>query len=246
VRKVLAASDLRTRVIASLVAFSGLRHVSIGNYHGDDGIRLGDLPELDVDRLEFEKIPAVIVVRPELSKAKHQYITFAGRQTCECILTYLRLRKRRGEELDEDSPLVAARGGGFLRSGRISSVLSEAITAAGFDWRPYLLRHYFDTQLLLAEAEGIILRDYRVFWMGHKGDIEHVYTMRKYRLPEDLLEDMRSRFDDAARIFLETEVAEAPKPRQKVVKPEEIDHFLEAGWEFVATLPDGRVIVKRR
>jgi hypothetical protein len=29
------------------------------------------------------------------------------------------------------------------------------------------------------------------------------------------------------------------------VKPEEVDLYLESGWEFVTTLPDGRVIVKK-
>lgn len=244
VKKILLAADLRARVLVALVAFSGLRPTSIGNHDGSDGIRLSDLPDLDLDDLTFRRVPAAIVVRPELSKAKHQYITFAGSQTCEYILAYLRLRSRR-EELGEDSPLVAARSGGLLRTSRISAILAEAIAAAGFGWRPYLLRHYFDTQLLIAEAQKVIPRDYRVFWMGHKGDIEHVYTTNKHRLPEQLYEDMRAKFAEAAK-FLETEVtADIAKPRQRVVKPEEIDLYLESGWEFVTTLPDGRVVVRR-
>lgn len=244
VRKVLLAADPRTRVLIALLAFSGLRPTSIGNYDGSDGIRLGDIPELNLNELSFEKVPASIVVRSELSKAKHQYLTFTGPQTCEYVLTYLRLRSRR-EELSEDSPLVAARSRGFLRTSRISAAIANAITAAGFEWRPYLLRHYFDTQLLIAEAQKVIPRDYRVFWMGHKGDIEHVYTTNKHRLPEQLYEDMRAKFAEAAK-FLETEVAaDIAKPRQRVVKPEEVDLYLESGWEFVTTLPDGRVVVRR-
>ncbi|NIM44298.1 MAG: site-specific integrase, partial [Nitrososphaeria archaeon] len=69
-----------------------------------------------------------------------------------------------------------------------------AIRKAGFPWRPYVLRSYFDTQLMLAESKGLVLRDYRQFWMGHKGDIENRYTTNKQRLPEEVVEDMREAY----------------------------------------------------
>jgi len=31
--------------------------------------------------------------------------------------------------------------------------------------RAYVLRSYFDTQLMLAESKGLVIRDYRQFWM---------------------------------------------------------------------------------
>lgn len=57
---------------------------------------------------------------------------------------------------------------------------------------------------MLAESKGLILRDYRQFFMGHVGDIEHRYTVNKQRLPEDVIEDMRQSYAKASR-FLETE-----------------------------------------
>ena len=42
---------------------------------------------------------------------------------------------------------------------------------------------------------------YRQFFMGHKGDIEARYTTNKGRLPEQLMEDMRSAYDQS-QIFL--------------------------------------------
>jgi len=244
VSEILKYASLRTRLIVSLMAFSGLRPMAIGNFKGEDGIRLGDLPELDVEELRFEKVPAQIVVRRELSKAKHQYVTFAGPQTCGYIIAHLRARKMKGRELDEDSPLVATRDEKHLKTAQISAEIAEAMRLAGLDYRPYLLRHYFDTQLLLAEAAGLITEDYRVFWMGHRGDVEHVYTTNKYRLPPQLLEDMREKFSAAVK-FLETEREwKESKPKQKVVTTDELSHYLERGWEYVATLPDGRVVVK--
>jgi len=82
--------------------------------------------------------------------------------------------------------------------------------------------------------------------MGHKGNIEHQYTTNKHRLPENVIEDMRLKYAQAVELFLETKIRmHKPEPKQKVVTTEEIDKYLEMGWEFVTTLPDGRIIVKR-
>ena len=60
--------------------------------------------------------------------------------------------------------------------------------------RPYVLRAYFDTQLLLAESSGCMTHAYRQFFMGHTGDMEARYTTNKGRLTEQMIEDMRGAF----------------------------------------------------
>ena len=47
-------------------------------------------------------------------------------------------------------------------------------------------------------------RDFRVFMMGHKGDIENQYTLNNRTLSSEKIEDMRSAYAKASR-FLETE-----------------------------------------
>jgi hypothetical protein len=47
---------------------------------------------------------------------------------------------------------------------------------------------------MLAESKGLVLRDYRQFWMGHVGDIENRYTTNKCKLPESVIEDMREAY----------------------------------------------------
>jgi len=47
---------------------------------------------------------------------------------------------------------------------------------------------------MLAESKGLVLRDYRQFWMGHKGDIENRYTTNKCMLPESVIDDMREAY----------------------------------------------------
>ncbi|MEM3191433.1 MAG: hypothetical protein QW292_04930 [Candidatus Parvarchaeota archaeon] len=86
----------------------------------------------------------------------------------------------------------------------IGDQVRKAIRASGLNQRPYVLRAYFDTQLMMAENKGLIMRDYRTFMMGHVGDIEHRYTLNKNNLPEDVIEDMRESYSKSLR-FLETE-----------------------------------------
>jgi hypothetical protein len=95
----------------------------------------------------------------------------------------------------------------FIKANNVSDAIKIAIKAAGFNWRPYVLRCYFDTMLMLAESKGYVLRDYRQFWMGHKGDIENRYTTNKQRLPESVVEDMRAAYARSEE-FLQTKMSE--------------------------------------
>ncbi|NWG37845.1 hypothetical protein [Nitrososphaera sp.] len=212
VRRVLNAADQKQKVECTLVGFAGLRPEVVGNYLGDDGLQVRDLPEMKVNHkkktVEFEKIPTLVMVRENLSKAGHQYITFMPDEGCQYIRELLELRLRRGEKIKPESPIVNSikynKHPGHIRTTNIGDSMRTAIRKAGFDWRPYILRTYFDTRMMMAEGDRIIIEDWRVFWMGHKGDIEHVYTLNKKKLPEDLIEQMREAFAKAAEKHLVT------------------------------------------
>ena len=101
----------------------------------------------------------------------------------------------------------------FIRAGNIGDTIREAMRAAGITWRPYVLRSYFDTQLMLAESKGLVLRDYRQFWMGHKGDIENRYTTNKHKLPEEVVEDMREAYKRSQEYLQTTRVSETSEEK---------------------------------
>jgi len=235
-RQIFGAGDAKTRVAAVLMAHSGLRLETLGNFAGDDGLRIGDFPELSIKdgSVEFERIPTMVVVRKELSKAGHRYFSFLSEEGCGYLKDYLEARMRGGEELTEDSPIITpkVRTKPFIRAANISDAIRLAMRRAGFRWRPYVLRSYFDTQMMLAESRGLVIRDYRVFWMGHVGDIEQKYTLAKGRLPEDVVEDMRESYRRAQE-FLMTTVPEAPTSEEKFrralmlafAKPEEVEQM---------------------
>jgi integrase len=208
-RRIFLAGDEKARVACALIAQSGLRPETLGNYKGNDGLRICDLPQLVIDNrtVEFLKIPTIVIVRRELSKAGHQYFSFLSEEACGYLRDYLEARIREGEDVNPDSAVITPkqRMKPFIRSANIGDIIRQSLRKAGFPWRPYVLRSYFDTQLMLAESKGLVLRDYRQFWMGHKGDIENRYTTNKQRLPESVVEDMRAAYTRSEE-FLQTRV----------------------------------------
>jgi len=84
-RQILNYADERAKCSIALVAFAGLRLQVLGNMDGTDGLRIRDLPDLRVEGKDvlFAKVPAMVVVRPSLSKARHRYFTFLTSEGCE-------------------------------------------------------------------------------------------------------------------------------------------------------------------
>jgi len=197
----------RGRVAIALMAFSGLRPESLGNYDGTDGIKLVDLKELNLDTLEFEKSPSIMIVRSSLSKGKNQYFTFIPDEGLIYIKEYLLERKNSGEKLTYESPLLSLDEKGVkrhstLRTQLVTRDIREAIKLAGLNMRPYVLRGYFATALDISESKGLISHPWRMFIMGHKGDIEARYSTNK-RLPPDMIEEMREAYKKCAK-YIET------------------------------------------
>jgi hypothetical protein len=192
--------DQRARVITALMAFCGFRPESLGNYLGNDGLRLKDLPELKITKGEvtFLKVPTQVVVRSTLSKARHQYFTFLIEEGCQYLTEDLEARMKSGEKLTPESPVIGhVRAGsrlGFLRTTKLSWEVKLAIKAAGFSWRPYVLRSYCDTAFDIAESKGLISHPWRQFFMGHVGDIEARYSTNKRKLLPSMVEEMRESY----------------------------------------------------
>ena len=211
-RQILNYADARGRCSIALMGFAGLRPQVLGDIGGEDGLEVRDLPEIKIDgegkTVAFTVIPTMVVVRPELSKAGHKYLTFLMDEGCEYLKAYFEGRLAEGEELKPSSAVIGVKHGYEETGWRIGERETRHITTKTvtkeirdamrprFQWRPYVLRAYFDTQLLVAENHGKTSHAYRQFFMGHKGDMEARYTTNKGRLPEDLIEDMRRSFRD--------------------------------------------------
>lgn len=121
----------------------------------------------------------------------------------------------------------------FLPTPRISKLVRDTFRPR-FSWRPYVLRAYFDTQLLIAESKGMIAHDFRVFFMGHKGSIEARYTTNKSILPEALTTEMRDSFERSEELLEQQDVADPVLEQKQTARqmieqatPEQLVRMLE-------------------
>ena len=77
---IMNAADTRTRASMSLMAFAGVRPQVIGNHDGTDGLRIADIEGLTIGdsgtAVPLERTPAMVTIRPQVSKAGHKYFTF--------------------------------------------------------------------------------------------------------------------------------------------------------------------------
>ena len=148
-RRTYLSCDKKTRAACVLVSQCGLRIQTLGNYVGKDGLRIGDFPEMKIenDSITFEHTPTIVVVRKELSKARHQYLSFLGEEGCEYLKDYLIQRMLEGEKLTAKSPIITPKlkMKSFMRTINVGDNMRMALRAAGINSRPYVLRCYFDT-----------------------------------------------------------------------------------------------------
>lgn len=226
--KIIRMATPRARVSITLMAYSGLRPESLGNYEGSDGIVLSDFIEAEVTEkgFEFSEIPSLLVIRKALSKTRHKYFTFVPEQSITYITEYVEGRIKNGEKIHKDSRLLGfdARGAKkkdhFLRTTLVTRDIKEAILKAGFNWRPYVLRAYFDTSMIIAESKGKISHPYLQILMGHKGDIEARYSTNKGILPPDMIEGIRKCYKDSES-YLTTSTQ--PLEQSRIVKEAKIE-----------------------
>jgi len=199
--RILRVCPPRVRVAAAFIALSDLRPQVLGDHWGQDGLRIMDLPELHIEngRVTFEVIPTMVKVRANLSKARHAYFSFLPEEGCTYLAEYLESRIREEEEITPESPVIGHKTRGrtvnpFIRTVKLGDLIRESMRKAGVRKRPYVLRCYAETQLIISESKGKISHPYLQFIAGHKGDIESRYSTNKGRLPPEMVEGMRQAY----------------------------------------------------
>ncbi len=188
----------------------------------ENGLRLRDLPEMKIEnsKVNFTAMPTRVIVRANLNKGRHQYETFLNDAGCNYLKQYLEwrmsektVRIAKGgkkkiippETPSPESPIVTPERlsiGKFLRSNQISGIIKKAILAAGYNWRPYVFKSFFAENMTSAERKRTIIEEDRVWWMGHKGNIETVYTKNNKRLNPGKLTELREAYKQASDLYL--------------------------------------------
>ena len=196
--RVLDRLSLRSRVCALFMAHSGLRPGVLGSYQAESGLTLADLPDLKLDKKPaFAEEPFVIRVPAHLSKTRASYTTFGSSQLASSLIAYLAERIEAGEQLAPSSPVISVRStrgvaarrrahdrftSGFVVTKAVVGEIHGALKSsapAGVRWRPYVLRAYCSSRLLMAEGAGMLTRDLREAILGHDLGNSGRYTLGK-------------------------------------------------------------------
>jgi hypothetical protein len=232
-RLILGALPPRGRVSALLMAHSGLRPGTLGNDGGTDGLTLADLPELTTSgrRPRFDlpdgHMAFLVQVPSRLSKTAQGYVTFGTPEAADAILSYLGERQAAGEKLAGASPLVAltslgARNtegkgvGSFVTTKSVVLGIRRALQSVcpeGVRWRPYVLRSYCSTQLLIGRMD----HDTREAILGHDLGVSGRYNLRK-RLADHVVEAMRTEYERAMAFLLTARGAEERRSTDDFVR----------------------------
>jgi len=205
--------------------------------------------------VSYLNTPAQVVCRKAISKAGHTYSVFIPPEASQYLKNYLEWRMRAkvysrktwshgrervgvleevrlpGEKLTPESPLVAAiknQKMSHISTNKVCVGIKRAIVAAGFTWRPYVLRRYFEICMMNAEYERLILREWREFWMGHVGNIESEYSVNK-GLPKEVAERMRQAYSQAAAKHLES-LAQPTISKDEVVSTARLEALVMFGY----------------
>jgi len=184
-------SSLRDKAMILLMATSG---ISIGDLLA---LKLKDIEDLHSDRdcykLEFRR-----------RKTKTKTITFITREARDVLMDYLEERRKRGERVTLDSPIIATWDGKSLKDTQARMIFYRIFEKAGLQedigkdarghnrkkYHPHLLRKFFRTALRNAGIERI----YVEAMMGHDlkstFGVEMVYDKQADK-PEVLEEQYR-------------------------------------------------------
>jgi integrase len=242
--KIFRFASPRTKVSIAIMAYSGVRPETLGNYDGSDGLMIKDLYDFDVNTLKFKESPSRLLVRDSLSKKRNHYFTYIPPEAQKYIEEYLLFRRENDhEEITQESPLIQIdlrgqfssneqangeklkqrkSGHKFLRTMLITRQIKEAFRNAGFDkFRPYVLRAYFISQLDVAESEMVISHPWRLFFSGHTGDISSRYAVNKGRLPDETLRKMKESYVKCIKYLCVESVNEPVRSHNDVVSDEE-------------------------
>ncbi|MDA4132020.1 MAG: hypothetical protein OK454_02705 [Thaumarchaeota archaeon] len=207
-RRVLGVMDPPGRAAVLLLLSTGMRIGVLANRYSSNGLRFRDLPDFDIASGQFLKTPFLVRIPAELSKTKRRYATFGSAEAAEALSAYVSERVSRGEEILPESPVItvdkrsrldrrkkASDGSVFLTEEGLSTTIKKALKQAipKDTPRSYVTRAWCSTQLLLAEAKGLIARDFRESLLGHSLGVAGKYNLdKKWRA--DLVEEMRGAY----------------------------------------------------
>ena len=148
-KRILSEVDLRMKVIITMLASSGMR---IGELHN---LKLGDI--------DLSKEIPTVKIKGVGAKERKSRITFISKEAKKFLEEYLNRRKSLGEELNENSPVIAREDGKPMSYQNIQYLLEGVFrryskkVGKRYTLHAHCLRKWFKTQLISAGVPAPIV-----------------------------------------------------------------------------------------
>jgi site-specific recombinase XerD len=148
-KKILSEVDLRMKVIITMLASSGMR--------------VGELYNLKIGDIDLSKEIPTIRIKGTGAKERKSRITFISKEAKKFLEEYLNQRKSLGEELNENSPVIAREDGKSMSYQNIQYLLEGVFrkyskkVGKRFTLHAHCLRKWFKTRLISAGVPAPIV-----------------------------------------------------------------------------------------
>jgi integrase len=251
-----AAGSLRNRLIILSLIYTGLRNATLRALVYDESYSDPLLQEHTIKKeLEREEQCLMIIVHeamkrcvPNACKNRVFYYTFIPPKVTEHLRLYLQERKEKYGGIFDYEPIfitenrrisLSERRKTPISSRELEEIVKKAAKRAGIrNWKnvyPHCLRKTYESFLRNQPDDVRLDVKEREFLFGHTlpGSQDAYFDKTK-------IEEMRAKY---AKMNFEPAIVET---EERVVSTDELQSFLEHGWRFVATLPDGKVVVSRK
>ena len=158
IKALMNIANMRERVFIMLLKDSGMSREDAVT------VKYGDI------KAEYEAEKEIIHIKAMRQKELIQYDTFIGKNAIDTIKTYLEYRKRKGETITDNTPLIATLDGQGLSPENLSQLFDRLSAKVGFKTSPHRFRKFFESHLGLS-APSILVK----YWMGHALGVEKSY-----------------------------------------------------------------------
>jgi len=192
------APSLSTKIAIQLMAYSGLRPEDIC-----------DLTYSSIKH-DFEKDVTPCAAYIPQGKTDEVYVTFIPESTITLLKQYLNLRKNKGEEINDSSPVYRSQQSsepGGIRRKTLTQNIENTMKKSGIElssnfgpkiqrMRPYSLRKYFRSNLA-----GHVPTEFAEAWTGHTSGLAQIYNGAR-DLDPATTERMRKAYRDTERYLV--------------------------------------------
>jgi len=148
-KRILLEADLRMKVILTMLISSGMR--------------VGELHSLKLSDIDLSKEIPPVKIKGIGTKERKSRITFISKEARKFLEEYLNQRKNLGEELNENSPVIAREDGKPMSYQNIHYLLEGAFrkyskkVGKRYTLHAHCLRKWFKTQLISAGVPAPIV-----------------------------------------------------------------------------------------